>query len=456
MSDYDPPPSSSKYLRNQFSDRMGGTEPELLAPRHLRCRLQSTLPGLLWIPFAFAFAVSGASVALAQVDEIDKEIKATTKSKKSKKDKSRWLWDLDLGIEGTYESNVFLLSDGSIDRFKEDDPDDAISGRFDDVKEVDDFVVTAAAKMRVAGDGLMKRRVQAWLGVEYDQAVYNEIRSRPRFRIGASQQLGKGRRASIEFEYELDRFKRNYLSGTEPDPGGSIKRDERRYRAGTFSTAEIVASYDQRIWKRSKKRPNLVEVLGIRRIDMEASLGYARRDYDHFSNRDRNELIVGVGAVAQVGKSWRIEVDYGLSSIFTSRDPEFLIIDEIDAGRDLNGNGNDSDNNVPVDERVDRSHIDHTVGIEVEWAASKRVMLKAGYDFMFQDYLSDEPLDLTYNGRKDERHRLFGGVEWSFAKRWAASLGGIWMDESSDRSGENEETSYSGYMISLGLSARFF
>jgi hypothetical protein len=378
---------------------------------------------------------------------------------KSGGDEPGWKWQLDASLEGGYDSNVFRLSDRTIDRLERDRASDQVSGRFDDMSDVNDFILTGNVELAVRGDGFRGRRLKAWLGVGYDQALLNSILSHPRFEAGLSQRLGGDREASLEVSYAMNRFRRNYLSGTEPNPGPQISASERRYSSGTFDDVEILTRYEKALWKRSKKRSSRLKKIGVRRIDAAARLGYARRDFDHFSNRDRDTLIVGAGVAARLGKRWRVESEYELQSIFTAGKKEFLVLDEADVGVDLNNDLDAVDSNVGTFQEVDRNRTDHTVGVELTWDGPKRWVAKGGYEFMFQDYASDEAFDLSYRDRSDERHTVYAELEWGFAKRWVASLRGDWMDESSNRvraGDEPEESSYSRYRISLGLVHRFF
>lgn len=383
------------------------------------------------------------------------------KASKTKQDKKKdWAWDVDLGVRGRYNSNVFRLSDRTLDRYDADRESDETSGRFDRMSATDDFVVTPQGEIRLSGSGLGGRNFKAWFGFEYDYAVRNSVMRHPRFELSASQKLGKGRKMGLELEYAKGRFRRNYLAGS-TDLTGSVSSSERRFRRGTFDSAEFLASYEQRLWERKKgkkRKKSRLAKLGLRSVVAHGRLGYARRSYDHFSNRNRNELRFGTGLDSRIGKRWRVELDYELRSIYTANNREFLVLDESDFGIDLNGDFDAVDQNVPSAERVDRSRLDHTVTLEMGWKPAKRIGLKAGYAFTFQDYRSDERFDLTYNARSDERHRVFGELEWRFAKRWAAALSGDWSDEQSSRldmGDEPEETSYSRYRVSFGISRRF-
>ena len=108
---------------------------------------------------------------------------------------------------------------------------------------------------------------------------------------------------------------------------------------------------------------------------------------------------------------------------------------------------------------MDRDRIDHAIGVELRWDGPERIVATAGYELLYQNYSSNERFDLSYRDRSDTRHTIFGELEWAFAKRWFATANANWMDESSDRAvagDEPEESSYSRYGISIGISHRFF
>jgi hypothetical protein len=58
-----------------------------------------------------------------------------------------WETQWRLRAELAYDSNVWLLEDDQQDRLEDERPGDAVSGRFDRMEAVDDFILTPGVRL---------------------------------------------------------------------------------------------------------------------------------------------------------------------------------------------------------------------------------------------------------------------------------------------------------------------
>lgn len=366
----------------------------------------------------------------------------------------RWRWDLFFEEKLSYDSNVFRFSDDLLDRFDEDRPGDSVSGRFDDMDAEDDFVLSSSLKLvsKVSGIGDRLRIIPS---IKYDYFTQNERKSHPTFGLSVDLDVGSGTEFDLDLAYELDAFSRNYLEDA-TDPTGEVEASERVYDSGVYDEAYARLTYRTRLWKRPKKTESFLDA---RRVEGFAKLGYARRVYDSpFSNRDRNSVNVVLGVSTEFGKRWKLDLAYDFDFVATDDGREVLIRDEADFGVDFNGDGDAVDVKRRTEQKVDRSHLDHAVNLRLRYDIAKRWKAWAGYQFRFQDYLSEERFD-THRGREDFRHRVNAGVGWEIDSRWSLELEGKWTMEEAEKNNfgdEDEETEYGRFLISIALILKFF
>lgn len=330
----------------------------------------------------------------------------------------RWRWDLFFEEKLSYDSNVFELSDKLRDRFKENRPGDDVSGRFDDMDSIDDVVVSSRLKLvsKVRGAGANRFRVIP--SIRYDYYALNESKSHPTFGVSFERGSRSGSRISLDLEYELDAFAKNYLEDV-TDSVGSVSAMDRVYARGEYDEASASIKYKTRLWKRQKKSQSFLDA---RRIAGFAELGYARRDYDGpFFNRDRNSVDLSLGVSIEFGKRWKFNTDYEFDFVSTDNGKEVLVRDEPEFGIDFNGDGDIDDLKRRTEQRVDRSRMDHTLDIRLRYDIAKHWDAWAGYAFRYQDYLSSERFD-TRRGRDDFEHRVRAGVGWDIDSSWSLEL----------------------------------
>jgi len=320
------------------------------------------------------------------------------------------------------------------------------------MEEVEDFILNPGAVLVLRGDGLRGKDLRFELGAELLYFLQNPEKSYPGFGFEVIQALGKGRRISLDVEYDYDRFVRNFLADA-TDLDGRVSASERVYRPGVYDQAEATLEYVHRLWRRKKKKDHFLKDLGFREVVGKVGVRGASRKYDSpHSNRDREELGGLLGLSTQVSKRWRVDIDYNFRYVETDKGFEVMIRDETDFGVDFNGDFDIADENRRTVQRSDRSRTDHSIEVEVVWDFAKRWRARSAYEILYQNYLSEERFDLSYIGREDLRHLFGAELEWEFAKRWSAILEARWVMENSDRRGtgdEDEETEYDRYSIAL-------
>jgi len=367
----------------------------------------------------------------------------------------RWRWDLLLDEELIYDSNVFRLSDKVRDRLEDERPGDKISGRFDDMDSEDDVVVSSSLILvsKLAGIGDSRYRIIP--SVTYDYFTQNDRKSHPTFGLSFERDSGPDE-ISLDFEYELDAFAKNYLHDV-TDLTGRVTARDRVYDRGEFDEFSVEVTYGTRLWKRRKKTRSFLDA---RRIEGFAELGYARRNYDGpFYNRDRNAVGVALGATAEFGKRWRLDLEYDFDFVSTDNGKEVLVRDEPDFDVDFNGDGDTTDLRRRTVQRVDRSRMDHIVDLRLRYDITKRWETWAGYAFRYQKYFSNERFD-THRDRDDFGHSVRAGVGWDIDSRWSFELEGQWYTEDANKKDfgdiDDRGNHYERFKVSFGVILKFF
>ena len=113
-----------------------------------------------------------------------------------------------------------------------------------------------------------------------------------------------------------------------------------------------------------------------------------------------------------------------------------------------------------AEQRVDRSRLDHFVGLRLRYEIAKSWTASVGYDVRLQDFLSKQRFDTTHRNRQDLRQRVRAAIEWDFAKRWSLEVGGQWTLEEISRAGlvdeDDEETEYDRFVVFVALTVQLF
>jgi hypothetical protein len=365
----------------------------------------------------------------------------------------RWEWRGRAEVESYYDSNVFNLSSNGEDRVDDQDSEDKENGRIRDMESVDDVVFIP----RLALGAKIKNSLGSFSVVPsaaYRFHVENDAKDYPQLGLLLRQTLPHHSAVQLEADWEVDAFKKNYLKDTTVT-GEVVTDDQRIYERGKYDDLEFVLGYERRLWRRDHHDRT---ALWPSKLTGAIDASYSRRRFDDFSNRDL-DIFGGRIRFTTAFDDW---VDFDVGYRFKYYDArgrsEVVIIDESDVGIDLDGDGDALDDNVATVTDVDRTRYQHEVGLKLKAHVSKRVRLSVGYEYIFRDYQSDEPLDLSNNGREDDEHVVSGGLRWEFRKRWFAALEGEHSDRDPNKSAalvSDEDSGKTGWKAGLKLTRKF-
>ncbi len=368
-------------------------------------------------------------------------------------------WNLRAEFQALYEDNVFGLSEDSLDRLSEDRASDEISGRYDDMNSAYDLILTTELEWqrKITDSDDDDFRIEP--GLRFLAYTENPKKSHPEFFLEMQQEFLSGSTLELDLEYEKDVFARNYLADA-TDLVGDVSSSERRYEEGIYDDWSASASFEQRLWKSSADRRAVAGALGIRRVDLDATVGVGRRwYYVPFSNRDRDRVFASLELKAEFGKGWSATVGYAFDRVRTDNGREVLIRDEDEFDMDFNLDGDRVDQDVRAFESVDRSRNEQELGVGLTWDFAKHWSAEIGGSVRVQDYLSDEPVDDTHRDRVDRGRALSLDLEWEFRDHWTASLvAGVVREDSNRNSAadaDDEEAAYNNFYVGVGATAKF-
>jgi hypothetical protein len=370
------------------------------------------------------------------------------------KKKHSWDWRFEVGSRFTYDNNVFRQSDEQTDRLEANRPEDAISGRYDDMESVDDFIVSQSLKVTAKGPGLSGKSLIIEPEVRYNYYFENTEKAFLQGGLRLEQSLGKGKALGLETSYALDVFRRNYLADA-TDLTGAVSADERVYAPGEADEFDIALGYSQPLWKRGKGESGM---LGADLVEIEVMAGYGNVSFrDPHENRDLDIFRGGLGAKIEFSRSVEFSVHYQLAYAEAPNGTEVMIRDEQDFGVDFNNDGDAVDGDIRTVQHADRTRIDHSLGLKTAIRLHERLDLWLGYQVVFQNYLSNEEFDLSYNGREDLRHRVRLGLDWDLARHWDLrfEVQGIKEYVSNTLPATEEEREYDRFIVSLAVFYKF-
>jgi hypothetical protein len=308
--------------------------------------------------------------------------------------------------KGRYDTNVFLLSDHQETRLRTAGPAEQISGRFNDMNSVSDYIFTPSVKFLTEGSGLAGRRLGIQAGVNYDMYFLNPKRRHFDFDLAVEQSTSRNGRVRVKFEYIPSYFYKNYLADA-TNFTSSVAASERVYKPDVYSEGDLTVDYRYRI-------------AGGRTV-VTARGGYLRqRNRAPFVGHDRNEPHGGGGIDFGLTKWWRIDGNYDYAVVNSPRVQEVMILNEPDFGVDFNNDGNTSDLSMRTVQFVDRSHHQQLFHVSTKLGSGERSFFSFGYERRIRTFLSKEPFDVLHNGRTDGRDSV--GVTFSSYLRHSLQL----------------------------------
>lgn len=351
-----------------------------------------------------------------------------------------------------YDDNPFLLTATQKPKVENVSAADALSGRYRDMASPSDVIPAAGIEVGFAGPALGGRPLQVSLEGSYEANTSNARRRHAELRFDAEQALPHSGRLRLRADLRPSFFWKNYLSdAVDGNADNTITADERRYEPGTSNEVDLTLNYRHRLLKSRSAKP--LELTG------ELELGYFGRTYDApFAGRNRRGPGAAVSLTAQPGTRWTFAVGYALQALSADTSREVSILDEPDFAHDFNGNGSITDMSARAFEVVDRSRVEHDLGLSAQVELNATVTLELSYGWRRRSFSSTQPYDVADRGRRDTRHEVGGGLDVRLGHGLRLALRGVAATQNTNRAGDpgstGEVADYSRRVVSAGLAYR--
>ena len=346
---------------------------------------------------------------------------------------SSWSFDGKAGGGFTYDSNVWLLDGGQQDRLDADRPSDQVSGRFNDMESVDDIIFTPDLRLEVKGPSPLGRRLSVYFDLEYPFYTQNGNRSHLDLGLGLAQGVGARGTLELSFGFVPEFFRKNYLAdAVDADGDGDIASDERIYEDGTYREWEIALEYRHKLVDSTAQQPfGLVGAV---------ALGLRDRTYDSpFDGHDEDAPFLELGLRFAYGPKVTWGIKYRYEAIDTPTEQEVVLIDEVALGQNVNGDAFIT-NDARTVTAVDRSRIEHRIGLSFGYQLSPTVEAEISYVRLLREFDSGESLDFAHAGREDTRDEFGIELKIALAKGWSGRVGWEWREQHTDRPEEPGES----------------
>lgn len=365
--------------------------------------------------------------------------------KEPAKAQKSWKAAVKVEAKGHYDTNTFLLSDSQKTRLQASNPDDQISGRYNDMNSVHDFIFTPSVKLLAEGPGFRGRKLGLEAGLRYDRYFLNPRRSHFNIELAAEQNTSRNGRARVKFEYMPSYFYKNYLADA-TNYTTSVTASQRVYKPNVYSEWDLTVDYRYR--------------LAGGRTALLARAGYLqRRDQAPFVGHDRNAPHFGGGVEFGLTKWWRVDGNYDLALVDSPRVQEVMILNEPDFGVDFNNDGNTTDLSMRTVQFVDRRHREHLFRASTKLGIREKSYVEFGFERRHRNFLSKEPFDIFHNGRTDDRNTFQLAFVSHLNDRFQLSTGYNYIFENSNRPNDpgvvGEVNDYKRGVGFIGLTYRF-
>ncbi len=342
-----------------------------------------------------------------------------------------------ISFEPEYDSNVFLLSGSRKRAVDHPSSTDGATGRFENMESSQDLAIHAATGVRLGTRGIGGRAFTITPAIEYSHYVRNTERSHLTAGLGLRQALPRGLDLELSAAHTPSHFRKNFLLDAVDQNGDrTISPEERRYAPGMFADADIGAALGFRLRKSTKRSP-----LSAR---MKLGAGYYARSYDSpFEHRDLGGPTFGAALEVEPGKRFGLTLSYDAELQSADPSQEILILDEPDAGQDLDGNGRATDLNVRTAQMVDRSRRGHQARAQVKLDLPRRTTFTVEYAMRLRNFSSNEPLDLAHRDRKDRRNEVRAELSARVARGIRFTTGARFARQTTNRQFDPEQTNES-------------
>jgi len=359
---------------------------------------------------------------------------------------------LKTAAEIEYDDNVFLLADSKKDNLDTPSASAVSSGRYTNMESATDVVAMVSAALPFSTRGALGRSLDVQPAVAYRAYTKNGERSNLTLGLAAEQDLPRGSHLRLRAGLTPSYFARNYLAdAVDADGSGNISSAERVYRAGTYRETDLSVDYRIRLDKSTRQSP-----IGAA---LQVAAGYYARAFEApFEGRDLSGPTVGVKLLGELTRRVGVDLEYAFASLGADVSPQVLILDETDAGRDLNGNSTVNDRNVRVADLVDRSRREQSVGARVKFELAKRTDLAVDAEHRWRSYTSEQALDAAYNGRRAARDQVGAEITGALGSEFRLTARGSYatqvLNRSTDLDGSGEDD-YSRIQVAAGVRYTF-
>ena len=359
-------------------------------------------------------------------------------------------WETRWGVimELDWNDNVYKLSDSQQNRMNLNNPGDDVSGRFKDLENISDVILSIAPELEVrTKDGLFGRSLSLSGIIDYQHYISNTKKSHVNLGLSIRQKISKKGKIIFQADYTPSYFKKNYLLDA-IDSTGSVSSSERIYYEGVYNELEFLLSYKHLFNKWI--------------IDVESDLfvGYRSRNYNsQFPGRSQDAFGGGLALEIVPAKWWYINLGYYFESVQSPITKEVMILDEPDYQIDFNNDRDFADNNRRTEQTVNRSNYSNTFELGLTFKPLKRLGLHAGFELLFKDYISQESIDPNFKDRNDTRSKIRLGCDYQILKKLFLTLEYKNVTQQTDRPEDpesvGEETDYITNIVKAGVQWQF-
>ncbi len=379
-------------------------------------------------------------VALAIALQEEPEPVKPAKPKPVKKAADEWTASPAVRLDVAYNSNIWQLDGEDQDRLLADQPGDQISGRYDDLESIEDWIFTPSVRLGAKGPSPFGGKLEAYAELEWQQYAVNTARSHLRARLGAEQKVGANGRLGLDVEFIPDYFHENRLSDA-TDFTGSVSSSERVYKAAHYRQIEASLSY----------RHTLVESDDFS-LDGVAAVGLRLRN-STFDSRDEFAPPVEIGLRARSWKRVKWKLAFQLEQIDSPGEREVLLRDEPFFGTDLNGDGDLIDVDARAFETVDRSRRETSVIAGVEVEVIEAVSIGLEWKRTRKDWSSGELYDTSHRDRTDTHDEIELTAKVRLSREWEVRFQYEYTLQESNRdadpSGESHDYKRNIFVLSV-------
>ena len=339
----------------------------------------------------------------------------------------------EIGFE--YTDNVFRLTDDQISTMDENDPDDIISGRYQEMDSLSDSIFKPRVGIKWKSDSPLggKFRLTSWL--RYHYYLENDDSSYSEYGIALKNSIGKKGDLTFDANLTYGFRKKNYLSSASDMNGnGNISRDERTYSAAVYDEYEGEISYRHEVIDDKDKI--------LSEFYIKPFAGYKIRSHNSsFTNRDKDSAFGGLEFDFEFLNRVDLEFSYTYENVSSPGDVELVLFDETRSGTDVNGDSR-LKKNAALYTDIDRSSESNTIQINPTITVSKDIKFSLGYSKRTTDYTSGNPLDIEHYNQNAYREKYEAGISFDLSKTWFLKAEYCRTDDEDPEDGTYNENSY--------------